>query len=240
LHSKNENLRHAAVFAFGHLKEKAGFESISELFVIAHNESDQRRSDAIGALRRIVPQSAELRQLAIRILQSGEYGVGAPDIAKGAVRETAIACLEAFSDRESMEALLTALLDEDAHDDGGLYDNLGYAERALGRISLDASQALAPLLTALEVVMEREDKSREVSAARAIAFKATTEERVAPPQYSWSAPNVLTVILRLLGRLGAGARPAIPQIEACLARPYVAGARDAQQLREILQTIENG
>ena len=38
---------------------------------------------------------------------------------------------------------------------------------------------------------------------------------------------------------GGSAQPALPLLEECFARPYVAGASDGEEWRKILETIRN-
>jgi len=237
LRGKDEALRHGAVIAFTYLKERAGPEAAAELFAIAGNDDDELQSKALHGLHEIAPQDRNLRQLALRLVRSEKFWV----------RGHAIACLEPFPDRECIGALLASLLDEGGHD----FDNAADAAKLLEKLPLDADQCLAPLMAAFETLLGREDKSHEENAAfrkgieaLALAFKQAAERRGESTEglgtVSYSAPENLASLLRLLGKLGAKARPALPLIKSFLARPYVAGGADEPKLQEILHAIEGG
>lgn len=101
-HSQEENLRYLAVMAFPCLKQQAGLNAEEELFAIAENDADKLQGAALDALHAITLHSPRLKQIALRLVRSDKYWV----------RGNAIACLEEFQDRESIDALLIALLDE--------------------------------------------------------------------------------------------------------------------------------
>jgi hypothetical protein len=205
-HSEEENLRYLAVMAFSYLGENAGADAEAELFAIAESDEDRLQAAALGGLSVIVPLSERPRQLALRLIHSDKYWV----------RGTAIACLEGFRDHESIDALLTALLDEGGPD----YDNAIRTAKMLEKMSLDPNHVLEPIMAALRILLEREDKVYEERGAYA----------------DWEP---LLAVARVLGRLGTGAIPAVPLIENCSARPYVAGASDGEEWRKILERIKN-
>jgi len=235
-HSQDEKLRHVAVLAFSYMNEKPGAEAESELFAIATNESDGLQSAALNGLRKIDPRNNKLRELALRLIKSDKFWV----------RGHAIACLEAFPDRESIDTLLASLLDQGGHD----FDNAGAAAKLLGMMPLDADQVLAPLMATLKTLLEREDKLYEEQAgyrdgiqALATAFKVAAEARSDSSEglgvVSYASPETLLAVARVLGKLGAAGRSAIPLIQSCLARPYVSGASDEGEWRKVLKAIES-
>jgi len=236
-HSDEENLRNMAVMTFSCLKEDAGPEAESELFAIAESDENKLQSAALDGLRVITPRSSRLRQLALRLIHSDKYWV----------RGNAIACLEAFQDRDSRVALLSALLDEGGAD----FDNAGAAAKLLEKMPLDASEVLAPLMATLETLLEREDRLygqragfRAEVQVLADVFKVAAEVRGETADslgvLSYASPETLLAVARIFGRLGAAAHPAVLVIENCSMRPYVAGSSDGEEWRKILEAIRNG
>jgi hypothetical protein len=235
-HSQDEKLRYVAVLAFSYLNDKAGAEAESELWAIALNEIDRLQSEALSGLRKIDPRNNKLRQLALRLMKSDKFWV----------RGHAIACLEAFQDRESIDALLASLLDQGGHD----FDNAGAAAKLLGKMPLDADQVLAPLIATLKTLLEREDKLYEEQTgyrdgiqALATAFKVAAEVRGDSSEdlgiVSYASPETLLAVARVVAKLGSAARPALPLIQSCLTRPYVSGSSDEGEWDTILDAIES-
>lgn len=234
-HSPQENLRHLAVMTFPLLREGAGQDAELEMFAIAENDKDKLQAGAVDGLRAITPGSARLRSLALRLVHSDMYWV----------RGQAILCLEAFQDRESIDALLSALLDEGGHD----FDNAGWAAKALQKMPLDADHVLEPLMATMKRLLEREDKVYEEHSGfrsdvqkLADAFKFMAEQRGEATEglgtISYASPETLLAVARIFSRLGPAARPAIHLIEDCAKRPYIAGAGDEGEWQDILKAIE--
>lgn len=232
--SEEENLRYLAVMAFSYLKEDAGPGAESELFAIAEKDEDRLQSAAMGGLHAINSRSDRLRRLALRLVHSDKYWV----------RGTAIACLESFHDRESIDALLAALLDEGGPD----FDNAGTAAKLLTEIPLEADRVLTPLVAALKTLLEREDRLYEQQAdyrtevqTLANLFKEAAERRGDTTEglgvVTYASPETLLAVARVLGSLGVAAHSAIPLIEDCFKRPYVAAASDGEEWRKILKAI---
>lgn len=210
-HSQQENLRHLTVMTFPELKEGAGPDAESEMFAIAENDEDKLQAGALDGLRAITPYSARLRSLALRLVHSDKYWV----------RGQAILCLEAFQDRESIDALLSALLDEGGPD----FDNAGWAAKLLQKMPLDAAQVLEPLMATMKRLLEREDK----------VYETNVDSR---GDVSYANSETLLAVARIFSHLGLAARPAIPLIEDCARRPYVAGASNEEEWQDILKPIE--
>ncbi len=233
-HSHDESLRYAAVLAFSYVGENTEPEAEAKMFAIAANDEDKLQGAALSGLRKIAPQSGRLRELALRLMQSDKFWV----------RGNAIYCLEAFCDRESIGALLASLLDEGGHD----FDNAGAAAKLLEQMPLDASQVLASLMDKLRTLLEREDHryAKQEGLGTEIQKLATVCKDAAEEGEEWTdglgvvfyaSPDTLRAVARVLSKLGAAATPAIPLIESCLARPYVSGASDREDWREILEAI---
>lgn len=233
--SSQENLRKLAVMTFPLLKESAGPDAELEMFTIAENDEDKLQSEALAGLGEITPHSARLRSLALLLVHSDKYWV----------RGQAILCLEAFQDRESIDALLSALLDEGGHD----FDNAGWAAKALQKMPLGADHVLEPLMATMKKLLKREDKAYEEHAGfrsdvqkLADAFKFMAEQGGEATEdlgtVSYASPETLLAVARIFLHLGPAARPAIPLIEDCIRRPYVAGSSDQEEWRDILKAIE--
>lgn len=101
-----------------------------------------------------------------------------------------------------------------------------------------------------QTLLEREDKRYEgqselwadvKSAANAfkVAVEGSGERTQGPGVVLFANPETLLAVARIFGSLGAAAHPAIPLIENCSARPYVAGAVDGEEWRQILDAITN-
>lgn len=210
-HSQQENLRHLAVMTFPELKEGAGPDAESEMFAIAENDEDKLQAGALDGLRAITPCSARLRSLALRLVHSDRYWV----------RGQAILCLEAFQDRESIDALLSALLDEGGPD----FVNAGWAAKLLQKMPLDADHVLEPLMATMKRLLEREDK----------VYETNLDSR---GDLSYANSETLLAVARIFPHLGPAARSAIALIEDCIKRPYFAGASDGEEWRDILRAIE--
>lgn len=235
--SQEENLRSLAVMTFSYLGEKAGADAEAELFAIAENDGDGLQPVALSALHEVTPRSERLRKLALRLIHSDKFWV----------RGHAIACLEPFYDGEVREALLLALVDEGGHD----FDNAGTAAKLLGRRPLDASNVLAPLMSTLRTLLEREDKLYEGQANLSGNVqlpddwsKASTGEkeelRARFNERSYPDAETLLTVARLLGRLGPAAVTAIPLIEECAKRPYASGGSEEDEWAEIVKAIQEG
>ena len=233
-HSQEENLRSLAVMAFPFLKEQAGLDAEEELFAIAANDADKLQGEALIALHTIAPHSAKLRQIALRLVCSEKYWV----------RGNAITCLEAFKDRESIDALLGALLDEGGAD----FDNPSNAAKLLEKMPLDPEHVLKPLLDIFQTLLQREDTRYEglpelgadgKSAANSFKFTVEVRGESVEDPFRYANPETLLAVARIFGSLGAAACQAIPLIENCLARPYVAGASDGEEWQKILEAITN-
>ena len=234
-HSLQENMRHLAVMTFPLLKEDAGPDAELELFAIAENDEDKLQAGALDGLRAITPRGARLRSLALRLVHSDKYWV----------RGQAILCLEAFHDRESIDALLSALLDEGGPD----FDNAAWAAKLLQKMPLDPDHVLEPLMATMKRLREREDKVYEERAGFrsdlqtvASPFKFIAEQRGEATEdsgrVSYASPETLLAVARIFSHLGLAARPAIPLIEDCAKRPYVAGASNEVEWQDILKAIE--
>jgi hypothetical protein len=213
-HAEQKCMRNVAIMAFSFLKENAGADAEAEIFAIAENDADELQSSALGALRKITEHSSRLRQLALRLVRSDKFWV----------RGIAIMCLEPFQDREVIDALLSALVDEGGPD----FDNAGAAAKLLRKMPLTAEQALAPLTDTLNILLEREDKRYEEQ----VGFRHGV--------VTYQSPETLLAVARVLANLGTAARPAVALLEICINRPYVAGASDFQEWHRVLTSINQG
>jgi hypothetical protein len=236
MRSDNDKLRRAAVMTLSYMKESVGAETQSELYAIAANDNDALQSVALDALRNIAPESAKVRQLALRSIKSDKFWV----------RGHSIWCLAAFTDAECIDALISALSDEGGPD----FSNAAEAAKLLEKMPLDADRVLGRLVDTLKTLLVREDElfaregeNQNAGKAFAAAVKAelngTRDSNESMPDRFYADSEFTFLVARLLGKLGATARSAVPLVESCMARPYAARGRAEQDWREVLTAIRN-
>lgn len=89
---------------------------------------------------------------------------------------------------------------------------------------IDVDHVLEPLIATMGRLVEREDK----------IYETNVDSR---GDVSYASSETLLAVARIFPNLGSAARPAIPVIEDCAKRTYVAGASDKGEWRDILKAI---